>query len=97
MKVSAPAKQPKNFPKFVFNLQKVSAPTKQQKKLPKFLPDFLKVSAPAKQLERFPKFVFNLQKVSALMMQPKNVWILYLTVQRSVLQQCSRKMSGFCT
>ena len=53
-KVSAPTKQPKKCPNFVFNLQ-VIALAMRPKKWPDFVPDFLKVSAPMKQ----PKTVRN--------------------------------------
>ena len=55
-KVSAPMKQLKKCPKFVFNFQGI-APIMQPKKCLAFVPDLQKVSGPMKQPKKCPKFV----------------------------------------
>ena len=63
-KVSAPMKQLKKCPKFVFNFQGIAL-IMQGKKCLALVPDLQKVSAPMRQAKKCPKFVFNLLKVIA--------------------------------
>ena len=59
-KVSAPTKQPKECPKFVFNFQGIAL-IMQLKKCLAFVPDLQKVSALMRQPKKCPKFVCNFQ------------------------------------